>query len=127
MQIITTARHCELDDTVRAFAHQRLEKLSRFASDIVEIHLVVTAEKYRHTAEITLRMRGHEVVSREQADAVRVAVELAADRLERRVRRVKERRAGWRKGDRARAADGPWAAGEVSDGAAADGTGTLGD
>jgi len=123
MQIITTARHCDLDDGTRSFAHQRLEKLGRFARDILEIHLVVTAEKYRHTAEITLRMPGHEVVSREQADGARIAVELAADRLERRVRRVKERRAGWRKGDRTRTADGLIEAEAVTDDA--DGAETL--
>ena len=107
MHIVTTARHCDLDDGVRDFARRRLEKLGRFARDITGAHLVVTAEKFRHTAEITLRMRGREVVSREHADAIRVAVDLAADRLERRVRRVKDRRTDWRKGDRARAADPP--------------------
>ena len=130
MHITTTARHCDLDDGIRSFAQQRLEKLGRYAADIREIHVVVTAEKYRHTAEITLRMSGHEVVSREQADDARIAVELAADRLERRVLRVKERRAGWRKGGRARAAEGLEAADatdatDATDGV--DGAGTLGD
>ena len=107
MIVTTTARHCELDDEVRGFAQQRLEKVSRIAPrDIHEAHLVVTAEKYRHTAEITLRLDGREVVSREQSDHPRTAIDLAADRLEHQIRRLKNKRDGRHKGDRTRTADG---------------------
>jgi putative sigma-54 modulation protein len=92
MQIHTTARHCELDPEVRLFAQQRLEKLGRFARDIQEARLIVTAERYRHSAEITLRLNHHELVSREESTEMRVAIDLAADRLEQQLRRFKERR-----------------------------------
>ncbi len=92
MQISTTARHCELDAEVRDFALQRLAKLERFARDIQEAHLIVTGEKFRHTAEITLRLKGHEMVSREHSDTSRLAIDRAAQRLEQQLRRLKERR-----------------------------------
>jgi len=92
MQISTTARHCELDAKVRTFALERLGRLERFARDIQEAHLVVTAEKFRHTAEITLRLKHHEMVGREQADSGHAAIELAAQRLEQQLRRLKDRR-----------------------------------
>jgi putative sigma-54 modulation protein len=92
MQISTTARHCEIDAQVREFAQQRLAKLERFARDIQEAHLVVTGEKFRHTAEITLRLKHHEMVSREESDTSRLAIELAAHRLEQQLRRLKDKR-----------------------------------
>ncbi len=92
MQIHTTARHCELDPEVRIFAQQRLEKLERFARDIMEAHLIVTAEGYRHSAEITLRLKGTEIVSREQSTEARAAIDLATDHIEEQLRRLKERR-----------------------------------
>jgi putative sigma-54 modulation protein len=92
MQISTTARHCELDPEVRLFAQQRLEKLARFVRDIQEAHLIVTAEGYRHSAEITLRLKRHDMVSRDEATEARSAIDLAADRLERQLRRLKEKR-----------------------------------
>jgi len=92
MQISTTARHCELDAQVRDFALHRLAKLERFAHDIQEAHLIVSVEKFRHTAEITLRLKRHEMVSREQSDTDRTAIELAAQRLEQQLRRLKDRR-----------------------------------
>ena len=92
MQISTTARHCELDAQVREFALHRLAKLERFARDIQEAHLVVTVEKFRHTAEITLRLKHHELVSREESDTSKVAIDLAAHRLEQQLRRLKDKR-----------------------------------
>ncbi len=92
MLISTTARHCDLDPEVRLFAQQRLEKLQRFARDIQEARLIVSTEKYRHTAEITLRLKHHEMVSREQSNDFRVAIDLAAGRLEQQLRRLKEKR-----------------------------------
>ena len=92
MQILTTTRHCELDPGVRLHAQQRLEKLGRFARDIREAHLTVTAERYRHSAEITVRLNHHELVSREESTEPKVAIDLAADRLEQQLRRFKEKR-----------------------------------
>ncbi len=92
MQISTTARHCELDTQVRDFAHQRLTKLGRFARDLQEAHLVVTAEKFRFAAEVTLRLKHREMVSREVADSSKVAIDQAAHRLEQQLRRLKDRR-----------------------------------
>jgi putative sigma-54 modulation protein len=92
MQIHTTARHCELAADDRAFAQQRLEKLEKFARDLHEAHLIVTAEGYRHTAEITVHLKGREVVSREASTDARAAIDLAADHLEVQLRKLKGRR-----------------------------------
>src|SRR5207249_6107589 len=54
MRIHWTMRHCELDPEDRLLAEQRLEKLSRFARDIQEAHVIVSQEKYRYLAEIAL-------------------------------------------------------------------------
>ncbi len=92
MQIHTTARHFEMATQDRAFAEQRLQKLARFARDLSEAHLTVTAEGFRHTAEITLKLKGRDVVSREQSSDARAAIDLAADRLEHQLRKIKELR-----------------------------------
>ena len=106
MQILTTARHCELDPEIRLHAQQRLEKLGKFARDIREAHLIVTLERYRHSAEITVKLNHHELVSREESTEPRIAIDLAADRLEQQLRRFKEKRVGRKResrgGDRAR-------------------------
>jgi putative sigma-54 modulation protein len=115
MQINTTARHCELDPAVRQFAERRLERLERLARDIREAHLVVSAEKYRHTAEITLRLTRHEIVSREESTDAHAAIDRAAAQLEAQLRRLKERRADHRQGT-GRSGDGLWSAAAPEEG-----------
>ena len=95
MRIHTTARHCELAPEDRSFVQQRLERLLRYfrdPRDLMEAHVVIGVEKYRHSAEITLKLRRGEVVSREEASDSRAAIEQAAERLEHQIRRLKEKR-----------------------------------
>ena len=92
MQIHLTARHCELGPEVRTFAEQRLEKLQRYDEAIREVRVIVSAERKIHTAELTLRVHQQDLVITESHADARAAIELAADRLEDRVRRVKEKR-----------------------------------
>ncbi len=105
MKVNTTARHCELDPEVRLFAQQRLERLLKYFRDpreVMEAHVVVGLEKYRHAAEITLKLRRGEVVGREVADEPRAAIELAAERLEHQIRRIKEKRLARKRDGQAR-------------------------
>jgi len=95
MKINTTARHCEFTPEDRQFVQQRLERLLRYfrdPRDLMEAHVVVGVEKYRHSAEITLKLRRGEVVSREEANDSRAAIEQATEHLEHQIRRLKEKR-----------------------------------
>ena len=106
MKISTTARHCELDPEDRLFVHERLERLLRYfrnPRDLMEAHVIVGLEKYRHSAEITLKLRRGELVVREEASDSRAAIEQAAERLEFQIRRLKERRVSRKRNGQARA------------------------
>jgi putative sigma-54 modulation protein len=122
MHINTTARHLELDPEVRLYAHERIEKLTRYGRDIREAHLVVTAEGYRHHAEITLHLKGQHMVSREEATEPRAAIERAVGHLENQLRKLKERRLDRKRGSRAADAKGA-AAESAAAGFAANGDG----
>jgi ribosomal subunit interface protein len=101
MQISTTARHCRLEPEDRAFAHERVERFTRYARDIREVHVIVTAEGYRHRAEIMLKLKNHEMVGREDSTEPRRAIDLAAERIEEQLRRLKEKRIQSKRGSRA--------------------------
>ncbi len=92
MQISITARQCEITTGVRQFAQQRIEKLEKYASDIHGVHVIVTQEHGDHVAEITLRLNGTELVTKQEAAEAGAAIELAVDRMEEQLRRHKEKR-----------------------------------
>ena len=114
MQISITARHCEISTGVRQFAQARLEKLQKFATDIHGIHVVVIQEKARHEAEIKLSVSGHELVTTQTHTEAGAAIELAADRMEEQLRRLKDRRID--RSQRPAAPKGAAAAGASPDG-----------
>lgn len=116
MQISTTARHCRLEAEDRLFAQERVERFSRYARDIREVHVIVTAEGYRHRAEIKLKLKNHEMVGREDSTEVRRAIDLAAERIEEQLRRLKEKRIQSKRGRRpTNGAAGPPAAGAAGE------------
>lgn len=92
MQISLTARHFEVTPGLRQFTAQRLEKLQKFATDIHGVHVIVIQERSRFEAEITMRVNGSQLVCTESHSEAGAAIELAANRLEERLRRLKERR-----------------------------------
>jgi putative sigma-54 modulation protein len=123
MKVSTTARHCELDPEVRIFIQQRLERLLRYVhdpDDIMEAHVVVAAEKYRHSAEITLKLRRGECVGREVADDARAAIDLAGGRIEAQLRRHKGRLLDRKRPSRGRDAGLPAEGAEGAGGASAE-------
>ena len=92
MQISLTARHFEIPAGLRQFTAQRIEKLQKFANDIHGVHVVVVQEKARFEAEITMSLNGSQLVCTETHAEPGAAIELAADRLEQQLRRLKDRR-----------------------------------
>src|SRR5262249_61306400 len=87
-----TPRYGSTAPEVGMSANRRHKRSGRSAGDIRGPRLIVPREGYRHNAEITLRLKRHEMVSREQSTEPRSAIELAADHIEQQLRRLKEKR-----------------------------------
>ncbi|MDI6808455.1 MAG: ribosome-associated translation inhibitor RaiA [Candidatus Eisenbacteria bacterium] len=91
MEITFKTRHCELPETLKEQTEARLHKLERFSGKIVEAHVIVGVEKYRHIAEVTLSGNGSEIVSKCESDEMGQALKKVMDVIERRVRERKEK------------------------------------
>ena len=91
MQIHTTCRHTRMTPALKRLLEERLTKLERFLA-VREAHVVLIAEKYRQIAEIVLKTRGKEFVCREESRDMAGSIEAAASRLERQLKRLKEKR-----------------------------------
>lgn len=92
MQIHVTARHCEVGPDLRSYAEQRLSKLNKYDAGIREVRVIVSLERKLHTVELTLHAHGEDFVITESHLEAGAAIEHAADRLEERVRRSKDKR-----------------------------------
>jgi len=88
MQIDYTGRQIEVGPDLRQYTEKRLSKLSRVLQDHLDIHVILTAEKHRRVAEITLKFRDHTLVAVEQTNDSRSSINGALDKLERQALRL---------------------------------------
>jgi putative sigma-54 modulation protein len=94
MQISTTFRHMEASPAVRDYAEERLDKIRKyFQRELLSAHAVFSVERnHNHTAEFSLTLpNGIVLQARETTEDMYSSVDLAAARIERQVRKWKEK------------------------------------
>jgi len=94
-----TARQAELAPETRAYCEKRLQALEKLMGSVIEVDLILSAEKYRHKVEIHVKAKGGSLtVSKETRDLMD-ALNLAFENLEKKVKKEREK---WREKKRRR-------------------------
>ncbi len=92
MQISLSGHHVEITPALRASVEKKMERIARHFDQVIDVHVVLTVEKLRHKAEATMHVSGQAI----HADAIDGnmyhSIDLMADKLERCVRKHKEKR-----------------------------------
>jgi len=94
MQISTTFRHMEASPAVKDYAEERLDKIRKyFQRDLLSAHATFSVERnHHHTAEFSLTLpNGIVLQARETTEDMYSSVDLAAARIERQVRKWKDK------------------------------------
>jgi ribosomal subunit interface protein len=68
MQITVTFRHIEPSEGLRQYAEKRLRRLARVLGDGAEVRVVMSVEKFRHRAEVSVSARRVAVASAEETE-----------------------------------------------------------
>jgi putative sigma-54 modulation protein len=92
MHIDFTGRQVEISPDLQLYTETRLRKIVRLMGDEFGVHVILTAEKHRRTAEFTLKFRQHTVVGVEESADIRNSINGAIDKLARQAVRLLERR-----------------------------------
>jgi putative sigma-54 modulation protein len=92
MNIEYAARNCHLDESLRATTEARLRRVTRFLEEPVEVHLVVEVEKHRHLAELRVAHKHGLIQATEETPAaMRDAIGMAIDKVEKQAQRARKR------------------------------------
>lgn len=95
MQLSTTFRHMEASQAVRQYAEERLAKIRKYfhKKDLIAAHAVFSVERnHHHTVELVITLpNGLVVQACETTDDMYSSIDLVGSRIERQVRRWKER------------------------------------
>jgi putative sigma-54 modulation protein len=90
MQVIFSTRGMTISKSYKETLAQRLAKLEPLLP-VIETRAVLSKEKHRRTAALTLVAKRHTFRSEETAGDLEVAVDMAVDALARQVREMKDR------------------------------------
>ena len=91
MHLNVTGHHVDITPALRSYVEKKLGRIVRHFDHVIDTHFVLTVEKLQHKAEATLRVRG-ETIHAVAIDAdMYAAIDALADKLERRVRKHKEK------------------------------------
>jgi len=84
-----TGRHYEVTPIIRKEVETGLTKIRKILGDRFETKVILTVEKHRHKAEITITPRNGPIVGLAQAKDMAVAVSQALDHLEKQALKYK--------------------------------------
>jgi len=94
MQVTITARNLEITEALKRYAEEKVTRLQKFVDQITSAHVVLSIEKHRQIAEVTLRVRDLTIRGEESSSNLYSAIDLVADKIERQILRYKEKIVG---------------------------------
>jgi putative sigma-54 modulation protein len=100
MDITVTFRHLESTDALRDYAREKVSRIKKYVGAPADVAVVLSLEKHRHQAEITLNTNGITVNARNVTEDMYAAIDLAVDKLERQVKKHKEKIKDHKPGER---------------------------
>jgi len=92
MNITTTARHYQLTPALKDYAESKVGQLKKYFENIVNAHIIFELEKYRHAVEVSIHVNGKDFNGREVSEDMYASVDKVVEKLERQIRKHKEKR-----------------------------------
>ena len=89
MKLTTTARHFEASPDLVQHAERRFLRLKRYFDNILNVHVIMTVEKFRHIAEVNVHVNGHDFTAKEESEDMKLSIDKSAKDLERQIKKFK--------------------------------------
>ncbi|MEE8342260.1 MAG: ribosome hibernation promoting factor [Gammaproteobacteria bacterium] len=102
MQISLTGHHLEITPALRDYATSKMEKLERHFDHVTNLHVILSVEKLRHTAEATMHINGGNLFADATHEDMYAAIDALVDKLDRQVKKHKEKLTDHHRGTGAR-------------------------
>ncbi len=90
--ISVTFRHVDPSQPLKDYVTEKLGKLKKIFDKPFEANVTLSVEKYRHIAEVYLAGKGITIKAFESTDDLYSAIDLVCDKVERQMKKYREKR-----------------------------------
>lgn len=92
MQITVIGRHMEVTQALNRYATERFEKLDKYLPGNTQVTITLSVvKKVHHIAEVSIKADGVLVQATEETEEMYSSIDLLLEKIERRVRKYKEK------------------------------------
>jgi putative sigma-54 modulation protein len=91
MQLNITFRQFGTSDALKEYAKERVERVNKLLDRAGEAHVVLSLERHLHHADITIHSGAWVLRGRDKSDDMYASIDLAMDKIERQLRRYKDK------------------------------------
>ncbi|MGH8178626.1 MAG: ribosome hibernation-promoting factor, HPF/YfiA family [Steroidobacter sp.] len=91
MQLNVTGHHVDITSPLKDYVEKKLDRIVRHSDKVIDVHCILTVEKLRHKAEATVLLSGGTVYADAVEQDMYAAIDALADKLDRRVKKHKEK------------------------------------
>ena len=92
MQLSVTFRKIETTEPIKAYVQDKIKKIKKFFPEPINAHVVLTLERYQHRADVNITLHNGLVLkSQEKTGDMYSAIDLAMDKIERQIRKYKDK------------------------------------
>ncbi len=103
MDISVTFRHTDPIESLKTYAEEKARKINKYIDSPAEVHIVLSVEKFRHQADVTMNINGTRIKGAEETGDMYSAIDQVMDKIEKQVKRhmskIRDRRADTPKGE----------------------------
>jgi putative sigma-54 modulation protein len=87
-----TGHHVDVTSSLKGYVEKKLDRIVRHSDKVLDVHCILTVEKLRHKAEATILLNGTSVYADAVEENMYAAIDALADKLDRCVKKHKEKR-----------------------------------
>lgn len=91
MRLNITFRNLNATDALKQYASEKIERVHKYLDRAGEAHVVLSLERHLHHADISIHAGTFLLRGREKSEDMYASIDLAMDKIERQLRRYKEK------------------------------------
>lgn len=91
MNLSITGRHLEITPAIREYVMNKMSRVARHFDNVIDTQVILSIERLKHTAEVTMRLRGKDIHCEAIDENLYAAIDLLADKIDRQVIKYKSK------------------------------------